>query len=309
MVSSIWEDIKRQFTYGDMLIRIILVNVGIFFAVNLLNVFLWLFLREPGREIYEAIMTWLQAGPTWWHNLSRPWTIITYMFLHEGVWHILMNMLFLFWFGRVVKDLGGNQRILPIYLLGGLVGFVAYVLSYYLFPGYVGPYMLGASAGVMAIVVAAATLAPDYRFHLIFIGPVALKYLAAIIFLLDIISLPKGNTGGHFAHIGGALMGYYFVTQLRSGNDLSVRVNNILEGVVNYFRYLGNMFSGKDSGSPKKNKSKSRMRRRKPSHKSDEEGLSDQEKLDSILEKIKRSGYQSLTEEEKDFLFRASKNE
>lgn len=306
MVNSIWEDIKRQFQSGDTLTRIILVNLGVFLSVNLLLLIFFFIYQQDAENQLNKVLTWFEAGSTLRHNLTRPWTIITYMFLHKGFWHFLWNMLILYWFGRILQELSGNQRILPVYVLGGIAGFVAYVIAAQFFPSFISPYMLGASAGVAAVIMASAVLAPEYRMNLILIGPVPLKYLAAFFILMFLFSIPRGNTGGHFAHLGGVLMGWFFVHQLRNGNDMSVKFNSIVDGIKDYLAWVGGIFQSKKGPrvaykNPKANKFS------KGGHKRDDESVVQQEKVDEILEKIKRSGYESLTEEEKDFLFKASK--
>jgi hypothetical protein len=198
----------------------------------------------------------------------------------------------------------GDQRILPLYLLGGLVGAFAYLISYQLL-GYIGSYALGASAAVMAIVVCAGAIAPEYVMRLILIGDVKLKYIVFFVVLIDIIGVTgSSNTGGHIAHLGGALFGFFYVRQLREGTDLAIPVNNLLNKI-------GSFFQGGEAR-PKKRKSslnvkyraEKKSERKKPTSKDE---VSFQAKLDNILDKIKETGYESLTEEEKEFLFQASK--
>ena len=164
MLQSIWDDVKREFSYGNMVTRIIIVNVAVYVVVNIV----WIIARISNQwttpEWYNSFMQFFMMSSDWMHNLTHPWVLITSMFLHEGFWHILWNMLFMYWFGRIVGDFIGNQRILPIYLLGGILGGIVYFLSVNLLPyGGAGThYALGASAAVMAIVVAAGAIAPDY---------------------------------------------------------------------------------------------------------------------------------------------------
>ncbi len=313
MVTSIMDDVKRIFREGGMLTRLVFINVGVFVFVNLLLVVLFMVFGKEAHTYLDQILRWFEASYDLKHNLTRPWTIFTYMFLHKDLMHVLFNMLFLFWFGRVLVDLGGNRRVLPIYIWGGLAGFVFYVLSSFLLPEYTGPYCLGASAGVMAVVVASATLAPEYRMNLILIGPVPLKYLAAFFVFVDIIAIPNGfNTGGHFAHIGGALAGWFLIHQLKNGTvDWIEKTNIVFDKIANFFGNIKDTLQGKrkpkvaykDPEFAKKTK-----QNRKASSSSDTHTGNQQEMVDAILEKIKRSGYASLTEEEKEFLFRASKD-
>ena len=314
MLQSIWDDVRREFNVGNMVTRIIIINMVVFVSINLL----WIILRVGSGwetpEVYYTIRNFFLISADWKHNLLHPWSIITHAFFHEGFWHILWNMLFMYWFGRIVGDFIGNQRILPIYLLGGIVGGVTYFLSSNLLPYDSGQYALGASGAVMAIVVAAGTISPDYIMRLLFLGDVKLKYIVAVLVFIDLIGMAgTSNTGGHFAHLGGALFGYIFVRQLREGNDWSIPVNRILDKISDFYQNL--------TSSQKKRRGprvvyKNPVKTKKATHSSkskrgesvsDYEDLSHQEQLDAILDKIKQSGYESLSEEEKEFLFNASK--
>ncbi len=303
MLTSIWEDLKRQFNYGNMITRIILVNVVFFILVNLVNLLITVFGGFEHNDIfYDKVVKYFSIHKDLWFDLTHPWVIFTHMFLHVDFWHILWNMLFLYWFGKIVGDFIGNHRILPIYLMGGLFGAMLYLLSANFVP--VGTMALGASAAVMAFVVASGVLSPNYRMHLILIGEVKLKYVVGVLVFLDLIGIANmSNTGGHFAHLGGAAFGWLYVSQLRSGYDWSEPVNRALRTLSNYFSSLF-----KSSKGPKvvyknpvnrKAKGNSSTDKERPSHY--------QERLDSILEKIKLNGYESLSEEEKEFLFNASK--
>ncbi|MEM9992180.1 MAG: rhomboid family intramembrane serine protease, partial [Bacteroidota bacterium] len=246
MFDSIWEDIKREFSYGNMVTRLVIINVVVFVSINLVRLLLFLASGGSVPEFYQDILHFFCMSSDWFHVLTHPWGIFTSMFLHEGLWHILWNMLFLYWFGRIVGDFIGNQRILPLYLLGGLVGSVFYFLSALFLP--IGPFALGASGAVMAIVVAAGTIAPDYMMRLIFLGDVKLKYIVAVLVFLDLIGIANNtNTGGHFAHLGGAAFGAFFVTQLRRGNDLSLPVNNMIDSIKNFFKSEGRAKASKRS--------------------------------------------------------------
>ncbi len=300
MFKSLWQDIKREYENGNMITKIILVNIAIFVAINIMHLFFPNF-GGPINEKYVAIRNMFCMSSSWQFVLSHPWVIITNMFLHEGFMHILWNMLFLYWFGRIVGDLIGNQRVLPIYLLGGLVAGFTFFISINVL-GYGGPgvhYALGASGAVMAIVAAAGTISPDYNMRLLLIGDVKLKYVVAVLVFLDIIATSKNvNTGGAFAHLGGAAFGWFFVRQLREGTDYSVPVNR-------FFNWVGNIFKAK------KSKSKMRVSYKNPNYQqqasSDTDTFSHQEKLDSILDKIRENGYEKLSEEEKEFLYNASR--
>jgi membrane associated rhomboid family serine protease len=310
MFESIWEDVKQQYRQGNMITRLIIANTAVFIVVNVVKLFITLFSGFEGSPKFETFIKFFSLSNDLLFNLTHPWVFLTSMFLHEGFFHFLFNMLFLYWFGRIVGDLLGNHRILPLYLMGGLAGGVLYLITAnFIYPG--ASYAYGASAAVMAIVAAAGTIAPDYIMRLILIGDVKLKYIVAVLIFLDIVGVANmSNTGGHFAHLGGAAFGFFFVRQLQGGTDWSDPVNRWIDSLVAFFRQL---FSGKKKGpkvayrNPERKKKSAATRSGRGSRKSDSEHLPHQEKLDAILEKIKESGYDSLTDEEKEFLFNASK--
>ncbi len=319
MFQSIWQDIKNEFRYGTMLMQIIIANCIVFVVVNIIK----LFLTIPGTDLtyYSNFLHFFCMPADLKSLLTHPWSIITSGFLHEAFGHIFWNMLMLYWFGRVVGDLIGNRFILPIYTFGVIVGnlvffFFANFTPYS--PG-VGIYALGASAGVMAMVGAAAIIAPDYIFNLILIGPVKLKYIALVLFMLDIISISNSyNAGGSFAHIGGAAFGIMFANNLGRGRDWSRGFNAVVESIQHFFRKLMGNNRNKNRSRPTSPSERTYAERVVPnankntasSSRKTNSGaapLTEQERLDAILDKISQKGYSSLNDEEKDFLFKASK--
>ena len=304
MLTSIWQDLKRQFNHGNMITRIILVNVVFFIVANIVNLIITVFGGFEQQGVFDDFFLYYFAiHKDLFFDLTHPWVIFTHMFLHVDFMHILFNMLFLYWFGRIVGDFIGNHRVLAIYLMGGLFGALFYLLSANFVP--VGEKALGASAAVMAFVVASGVLSPDYRMNLILIGEVKLKYIVAVLVFLDLIGIANmGNTGGHFAHLGGAAFGWLYVVQLRNGNDWAEPVNRWLTILKNYF---GNIFKRKAKGPRMVYKNTEKSKAKGTSITDKEKPSQYQERLDSILEKIKLKGYDSLTEEEKEFLFNASK--
>lgn len=314
MFSSIWYDIKRQFSYGNTLTRIILVNIGVFVVVNVFRFIMFPIEGGSPPPTYRKLIEFLAVSSDWWHNLTHPWVFITHMFLHEGLWHIFWNMVLLYWFGRIVGDLLGDRRVLPIYLLGGLAGGLVYfILANLGTPWAFGQYALGASAAMTAVLMVAGKTAPDYSISLLFIGEVRLKFIVAAFIFIDVIALSwNNNSGGSFAHLGGAAMGYLTASQLQHGNDWTAPINNLLTGIS---RFFSNLFSRqqppprpkvvyKDVEAKKRYASRSN---RAGNRSSDTHDLSHQEKLDAILDKIKQTGYDSLSASEKEFLFNASK--
>ncbi len=312
MFKSIWDDIKLAFHQGNMVIRLIFINVAVFVVLAIVKI--GIRVSMPGqREAHDAIEDFVHLfclSDDWYTNLIHPWTIISHMFLHEGFFHIIMNMLFLYWFGRITGDLLGDRHILPLYLLGGLFGALAFFLSAVFLPQLgIGSFALGASAAVMAIVAAAGVTAPDYVLNLLLLGPVRLKYIVIVLIILDIVGIGAvSNTGGHFAHLGGIFMGYIYVNQIRNnGTDLSVPINGTLERISSFFT---NIFSTKKKPTVAyKRPNAARHASRKGSARTDNTKAmgSHQEQLDTILDKIKEKGYESLSQEEKEFLFNASK--
>jgi membrane associated rhomboid family serine protease len=273
-----------------MISRIILVNVFIFITFILIRAF------TPGNSggFYQSLLSWTALSSETINLLKRPWSIISHMFLHVGFWHIFWNMLLLYWFGRISGDLIGDRKILPIYLLGGLAGAFFYLI-FAVITGQPG-IAYGASAAVMAFVVASGFLAPEYTMHLILIGPVRLKYIALFLVAMDLIMISEANnTGGRIAHLGGALFGGGYVYLLRNGTDLASPLIGILDS-----------FAGIFSKSPVRKKIQV-SKRRPPESRQPRENQNDQARIDAILDKINASGYESLTQEEKEFLFLASK--
>jgi membrane associated rhomboid family serine protease len=320
MFSSIWEDIKREFNYGNMVSRLVIINVMVYLTINVI----WMILRiGSGYEdssIYPEIVAFFSMSSSWWELLTHPWVLITSMFLHTGFMHILFNMLLLYWFGRIVGDLVGDHRILPLYLAAGLAGNVIYFLSANLLAYNAGGSIAyGASGAVMGMVIAAAVLAPEMEMRLLLLGNVKLKYIAAALLLIDIISIGgSSNTGGHFAHLGGAAFGWFYINRLQHGDDLSAPINNLLIRIREFFRGLGqDRGRSKSSGGNRKgphvayrnpkSQFRSSSNRSRKQTKDGVDTLNHQERLDAILEKIKDSGYENLSQEEKEFLFNASK--
>ena len=239
---SILTDIKNEFQKDNMINKLIMINLGVFVLVGILGTLAKIF--SAGSYDSFLFTQWLGLPNGIIYVLKKPWTIITYMFLHTGFLHILFNMLWLFWIGNILQEYIGKKKILPIYLLGGIVGGLLYILAFNLFPLFEHvprdlP-MEGASAGVMAIVIATATLLPDHTIRLLFIGNVKLKWLALAFLVIDIISVQGGNAGGHIAHLGGALLGFFFIKQLQAGYDWSKGINGFLDG-------LSSLFSSKKS--------------------------------------------------------------
>jgi membrane associated rhomboid family serine protease len=295
MFQSIIQDVRTEFQKGNTITRLIFINLFVYIALNLLYVFL----HGTAPGLYSDIRNTFALSNHWMHNLTHPWAWITHMFVHDGFWHILWNMLFLYWFGRIVGDLIGDHHMLPIYLYGGLFGGLIFVLSSSMI-GYIPgtSYAIGASGATMAIVLAAGVIAPDYMMRLILIGSVKLKYIVLAVLLMDIFRLAGStNVGGHVAHLGGAAMGWFYIYSLRAGAEIG-------KPVIRLQHTLSQLFSNRQQ---KRKSARVFEMRGKPANDSPPRQSDVQDKIDEILDKISQQGYESLTEEEREFLYQASK--
>ncbi len=292
---SIADEIKQTFRSGSSLIKLIYINLAIFAIVNIVEIFYFIL---NSHDSYSAFLLTF-AVPADLHLLIRkPWTLITYMFLHKSFLHILFNLLWLYWFGKIFLEYLDGKKLVGVYLLGGLSGALLYVLTYNLFPVFFSQlkmsYALGASAAVMAIVISIAAYVPDYSIYLLFFGRVKIIYIAIIGFLVTSVFDFSINTGGKIAHIGGAIFGYLFTLQYRRGRDITKGLNRLLSGIFGLFKPRP-----KVTVSYRKAETDFDFNKRK----NDE-----QAEIDRILDKIAKSGYESLTKEEKDLLFKQSKS-
>ena len=290
-------DLKSRFHRGDISLQFIYINVGIFVVTTLVSVFLLLFNWNAS--------TWLNflELPAWIPQfLVQPWSLFTYMFLHVGALHLLFNMLWLYWFGQLFLSFFSARHYRGLYLLGGLCGGLLYLLAFNVFPyfeAYVhGSYLLGASASVLAIVVATAVRQPEYRVNFMFVGAVRLKYVALFMVVTDLLFVTSGNGGGHIAHLGGALAGWWFAASLQKGHDMTRWINLVFDWFSGGFRF---------KTSPKKSKMKVERGGRAADYDYNSRKKQQGEEIDRILDKLKKSGYSSLTTEEKKRLFDASK--
>ncbi len=293
MQTTLFQEIKNFFARGSVLARLIGFNVAIFVAVNLIRVFFFLWNVEGAAD---TMSQWLGISSNVHVVLHRPWTLITYMFLHFDFLHILFNMIILYVGGRLFSDFIGQDRLTATYLLGGLAGALFYILSFNVFPVFdeVVAFSLavGASASVLAIFIAVAAYMPNYQLPLLLFGRIRLKYIAIFFVVLDLISIDHSNPGGHLAHLGGALWGYTYARLLRSGRDPAMVLGFYLEKLVRFFRKKPTM----------------RVEYTRERYVSDEEynkqRADRQKKIDHILDKISKHGYDSLTSEEKQLLFK-----
>ena len=282
------DEIRHIWQTKGTLARLILINVLVFVVVAVLRVLMYL------------------SGVGEWHNFlvyhfslpadissffTQPWSIITYAFLHEGIFHILFNMLVLYWFGKLIAEFLAKNHLRNLYILGAISAGLFYIIIYNVAPYYEGvaerTVLLGASGAVYAAVTAAATLLPEYSLYLIFIGPVRIKYIALAYVFLSFISIVGTNSGGALAHLGGALLGYVYIKYMQKGVNIGAPVDAFFS-----------LFESK---------SKTRISKKNFRRSSDRSQKNKQTEIDEILDKISESGYSSLTKEEKEKLFRMSR--
>lgn len=290
-----FEDIKRRFSQKDILMKLIIINVSIFLLFVLASVVATLFKLGSIYTITEYIGVSSDVSVL----IQRPWTLFTYMFVHDydGILHILFNMLFLFWFGQIFLSYFNSKSLGSLYVLGGLSGALFYIILFNTIPYYIDmprvP-MIGASGAVTAIIFASAFYNPNHRINLLLFGSVKIIYVAIFVFVVDFIALKSSaNPGGHVAHIGGAILGYIYAIQYRRGKDITRWVTRMMDWAYNLFKPKPNM-----KVKYKRKETDYEYNKRKHDHAQD---------IDKILDKIKASGYSSLTQEEKKQLFDASK--
>lgn len=301
-MAGIIDDIKNAFKQNDnALNQLILINVIVFVFLAILKV---LSFFTGLDEVFGFVYKQFSIPPIGIDFIKRPWTLITYSFAHSlsGIFHILFNMLVLYWFGKLISEYLGSPKVVNLYILGALAGGLLYLLFYNAVPVFAERAsqvsgMVGASAAVYAIMVAAAVLLPDYTFHLIFIGPVKIKWIVAFYIFLSFLGSTGTNAGGNIAHLGGAFIGWVYIRQLQSGNDWGKPIQSFLD----FFRGLFDE-KPKIKVTYKQKETKKKASKVKTSSQSDP----DQEEIDAILDKIAEKGYESLSTSEKQKLFNAS---
>jgi membrane associated rhomboid family serine protease len=289
---SIGQEIIESFKKGNVLTRFIYLNISVFLIFALIHLIEYLLLGNTDStwSNYFSVPSNLSV------LVSQPWSPLTYMFLHTNFLHILFNMLWLYWFGKIFLERLSSSNFVSVYILGGLVGALFYILAFNSFsvfqPMALNSYALGASASVMAIVFAITFLIPEYKVYLVFLGEVKLKYIALFSIVLDLISIPVGNAGGHIAHLGGALFGFVFIYYYKKGILITKWLETAWEKLIDSTQ----------------SKPKMKVTYRKTGHSDidyNTRKVSDQAKVDAILDRISRSGYASLSKEEKEFLFKS----
>lgn len=297
-----FDDFKNAFSrYNNAHVQLIIINVVVFLVMAVITVVATI---SQFPEIADWLHRQVAIPAPFMAYIVKPWTIITYAFVHDlgDIFHILFNMLFLYWFGKLFIEYLGSDKLVAVYVLGALAGGIAYLLVYNFIPFFMERTpllgMIGASAAVYAIVVATATLLPDYTFFLLFLGPVRIKYIAAFYIIASFVGTISVNAGGNIAHLGGALIGFVYIKQLQAGSNWGSWITATIDFFKGLFKprlkvkvsYRNENTGAKSSAQPK--------------------GSSiSQAEIDAILDKISDGGYESLTKEEKDKLFKASKKQ
>lgn len=290
---GIWDDIKETLRTGSNLTRLIYINIAVFIVITIVAVIGFL-LNNNG--ISEQALNLLSVPSSFKALLLRPWTLISYMFVHKDIWHILFNMLWLYWFGKIFLEYLDQRKLVAVYLLGGISGALVYILSFNIFPAFSGVVSesaaIGASASVMAIVIAIAAYVPDYTVQLFLFGRIKIKYMALAIFIFTSVMDFSINSGGKLAHIGGAFFGYLYTLNLRQGRDMGRGFNKVIDFLATIFK------PGKKlKVTHKKAATEYEYNAIKTEH---------QTRINRILDKISKGGYDSLTKEEKETLFNES---
>lgn len=283
---SLFKDFKLKYQTFNLLQKLIVVNVVVF-----------LFLRIIDFLFKVSSMAYLMLPDGFSEVLYRPWTLLTHMFIHADISHIFFNMLILYMASTAFVDLLPDKKALNVYFMGGLFGAALYIISFNIFPVFKGVegYALGASAAVMALVAFLGKFSPEKEIRLIFFN-IKLWQLAVSLIIVDLLRIPGLNSGGHIAHLGGALLGYIYASQLKKGNDIGSGFEGLMNTVASWFK-----------PKPAKMKTVHRSQKRANGKTVYQKERLKQEQVDAILDKISKSGYESLSKEEKDFLFQAGK--
>ncbi|MBL7870033.1 MAG: rhomboid family intramembrane serine protease [Cyclobacteriaceae bacterium] len=282
-------------------VQLIIINVVVFLLMAVIKVFST---ASGFADVFELIHAQVSIPAPFFSFLRKPWTIITYAFVHDlsGIFHILFNMLVFYWFAKLFIEYLGSDKLVALYVLGAIAGGVSYLLVYNTIPFYeaLTPAngMVGASAAVYAVLVATAVLLPDYTFFLLFLGPIKIKYIALFYIVISFLGTIGGNAGGNIAHLGGALIGFIYIKQLQAGVNWGGWITTLLDSFKGLFGSQPNVKVTYRKAEPKVHQ---------PTTKTTKANKASQDEIDSILDKISDRGYESLSKEEKEKLFNASK--
>jgi membrane associated rhomboid family serine protease len=289
------DGIKRFFTGKSMLSRLIIVNIVVYILVNLVKLYLFLFQVNyfQGPVDMSPLVFWTAVPADIQVLVTKPWTVFTYMFLHENLWHLFFNMIMLYFGGLIFKEYLGSKKLLIVYIFGGLAGAAFYIAAFNVFPAFAKDLplsvALGASASVLAIIVAIATYIPNYNVRLFLLGQIKFKWIAVIYIVLDLLSIQKENPGGHIAHLGGAFFGFVYILALKRGLI-----------VTQFWAPFKKLFK------PKPKMKATYSKKPLTDDEFNYQRKVDQQRIDEILDKIKKSGYESLSKEDKEMLFKES---
>ena len=291
---DILDEIKHTFKHGSVLTRLIYINVGAFLLMKIVGVFFYL----AGQ--HNFLIEWLSLPSDLGVLKTRPWTIVTYMFMHAGFIHLLFNILGLYWFGKLFLNHFEGAKLLSVYLLGGFAAGLLYLIAYNVFPAFMGTraILLGASGSIFAILMAAAFYDPERQLLIPLIGTFALKYIAAFYVVLSIIGISASNAGGNIAHVGGAFWGWFYIHQLGKGKDLGA-------GFVTFIDRIGKNIT--QAMKPKETMKVSFKQAPRDDYEYNRQKHIQQEEMNIILDKIAKSGYDSLSKNEKEILFKQGK--
>ncbi|KAA3653073.1 MAG: rhomboid family intramembrane serine protease [Bacteroidetes bacterium] len=296
MQTNPFNSFDLKFKNNNMLFKLIYINAAVFVSIILLYLPFWLMSSELNPKSF--VTSWFSVPSNLMDLFIKPWTIFSYMFLHVEFMHLLFNMILLYFSGQLFVQFLGERRLLTVYIAGGIAGALLYIIAFNIFPAFQGvshiSKALGASASVMAILVALAAYMPDFIVRFMFIGNVKLKYIAAVLFIIDLAGISNANSGGHIAHIGGALLGYFFAKELKKGKDITAWVGKSSDYVLAIFK------------PSTKSKMKVKYKKTRTDYEYKAKKKEEQEQIDRILDKISKSGYDSLSRSEKEILFKES---
>jgi len=292
------EFLKQLFLGNNVLSRLILINTVIYILVNLVGLFTGLF-SQNGADTISPMAQFMALPAGLGELATKPWTLITYMFLQDSFFHLLFNMVMLYFGGMIFQEYLSQAKLFWTYIFGGIFGGLFFILAFNTFPVFTSladsSIALGSSASVLAIIIAISTYVPDYTVHLLIFGRFKLKYLAIAFIAIDVLSIQRGNPGGHIAHLGGALWGFIYAFTLRKGKDIYSLFYGLKLPKFTWTK-TQSKFDTERQGS------------RRPISDDDYnyKRAASQEEIDNILDKISKSGYSSLTSKEKELLFKTS---
>lgn len=291
-----WDELKRKYNQVAIHEKLMFINVGVFAIISLAVTLIYLI----SSNRIEFFNDYLALPANLSQLLFKPWTLFTYFFIHTGFWHLLGNMIALYFFGRIFINFLGSRLFVNYYILGGVFAGLVFVLSFNIFPALIkgNSVLIGASGAVFAILFGVTAKVPNYIFNFFGVLQIPLWVISTLYTIMFISSIPYINAGGELAHLGGAFLGFFYTKQLDKGKDIGA----FLERIKNTFKSWFEKSKKRPLKTVHKNKSKVGGYT-----KANFSEFNNQKKIDVILDKISKSGYDSLTSEEKELLFRAGK--